>query len=235
MNKILSKLQKLICFTFVIGAALMIVGALLYFDGEWDVFTFDSSTNFYDNLRKNIRLAEVSLPDFKFQMKYDGCFSYVFETPDLAKNFYNGLWDSIQLTNNLLFYTGLLALAGIAVCGVLGHFGHRKYYKSNLISGLVVASYSVVMSLATIVSNLYVMGNLTKTYPDIDNFNYVKELYSTSQNEPFDYINITTKSGFIAIVIPVIFIVICVLFAIFTVNKYIQSRKQNRMEACLDE
>lgn len=238
MSKNLSKIQKIICFMFLLGAALMIVGALVYVNDDWNIFTADYTSNFYRTLQNSITTArDIALKEqgksYIFIYKYENCFSYVFKTAGEASNYYINLWNSIQDANNMLFFTGLIGIVGIAICGVLGQFSHRKYYISNLIGGLLISVIGIGMSISSIVLDLKVMNKLSLIGPDVSIYN--NAMYATTPDHIFNEVFVNVEAGLIAITFSIIFIVICVLFSAFTVYKYNLSRKQIRMEACLDE
>ena len=241
MKKILSNYQKLICIVFIMGAALMILGSFLYVHSEWNVFTVDGSENFYRKLFIEIGLARNAADDYPelgyvFTPLFDtDSFSYVFSTKESAIDFYTGLWSNIQRCNNLLFYTGLVSFAGIAICAVLGQFGNRKYYLSNLIGGVATGAVGIILSIWTMLTDIMVMSDISKVGPDIENLNIAAKAYAEANKQPYAIYSVSPSQGTFAIIISVIFIVICALFIFGTIYKYNQSRKQIRMEACLDE
>lgn len=219
-NKILLKIQKVLCIIFLIASAGVLISSFCYFSEGWTKFFLDSpndqggfDTFFYTELRDAYKLA--------FGVKLDN-YSVVFENGEVAKNFYLNFWTKLQSANNVLFYLGLIGLVLTAVMFICGNFGRRKYYTVNLVSGCAAGSVGIILSIVSIIKSSLLIADFNKIQPDIENY------YLWTEAGGGKYTIINSSTCIIGIIVPIIYIVLCGLLIAFVVYKFVRTLKNNK-------
>lgn len=217
-DKILLKIQKILCIIILIASAGVLLASFCYFSDGWIKFALDGSKdnytlNFYRQLRNVYVLAYGNtLPNY----------SVVFESAEAAKDFYVNFWFNIQSANNALFYLGIVGLVLTAVMFICGNYGRRKYYIVNLVSGCVAGATGIIISIVSIVKSCLLIGSFNKIQADIDNF-YIWTEAAGGKCDP-----INASSCIIGIIVPIIYMILCGLLIAFVVYKFIRTLKINK-------
>lgn len=217
-NNLLYKWQKIICFTILIASGLVIISSLCFFSTGWSVFQINGN-NYAENFYSS-NLAYYG----KLVLGDKACYSSLFNDAQSAKNFYVSFFKDIQSVNNCLFYLGLICIVLVAVIAITGSFSRKKYYTSNLLSGLLFSSYGIIMSIVVIVKSCLLYSDFSKISTDLDVY------YKGCVIDGYPYEVVSGNNCIIGIVVPAIFIVVCGLFAAFSILRYLQSNKKNDVE-----
>lgn len=229
-NNLLQKIQKILCYVFLIASAGVLISSFVFLPSSWVQFSIEGTdytkaVSFYRNMRLYAIMAGVNA-------NAEGNYSVVFETADLAKKFYYDFWGDIQLVNNCLFYLGIVGLVFTALMGIMGNFSRKKYYKSNLVAGIASSSVGIIVSILTIVMAILLLNKFNYIQPDLDKYYLICEEYYKTSGLSISYEIVSFSNCFIAIIVPFLFICICVVMIVFTVLKYKQSSVK---EAGIDE
>ena len=78
---------------------------------------------------------------------------------------YRSMYDfnqKLQKTNNSLFYLGLFSLAMVAIMCICANASRKKYYISNLVSGVVCPAATIGFTIVTLIHNFNAMAFLNK-------------------------------------------------------------------------
>lgn len=223
-NNLLQKIQKILCYAFLIASAGVLICSFIYIPRGWTQFQIEgndylTAQSFYKDLRTFGRMATgKSLQNW----------SVVFGTQDEAKLFYFNFWGEIQSVNNWLFALGLSGIVLTAIIGIFGNFGRNKYYISNLVAGVSCGSIGVITSIIVIIKSFILKSDFAMIMPDIQKYYE----YSSNPNVSNKYYEITSSNCWISIIVPIIYIIFCVGLITFTVIKYKQSSKK---EAAINE
>ena len=193
LNKI--SIQKTVFYIFLVASAAFIIGSLCFVSSSW-TFLKAQKTVEYESFWKTLTdLIRVSYrqPNTKvimnetfgsvdnvisgllFPTTVTNMASITFASNAEGVEYYRNLWFMIQNVNNLIFYTGCLMLVLTAICGITGCFSRRKYYISNLVSGVVTGGIGIVLSIITIIMSSSLMSKLNYVKKDIDLY-YEKEI-----------------------------------------------------------
>ena len=241
MSKNNSKIQKLICYAFLVATAGMILVAFIYANRDWvNLLVSDDTSNFYVVLGKQIEYAgQYAYKDqgksYFFVAKYENCYSYVFSTAETAEAYYIQLWKNIQIANNALFFTGVATIVCLVVSAVGGHFTNRKYRLSNLIFGLTTAVVGLGFSVYSILTSSALVGQIDKIKMDITIYNEAVYASNAPSVVSSKIVNLSENGAYLGVVAGIVYIVFCAGFAAWTVYKYLLSQKQMRMEALLND
>lgn len=205
-------LQKVAIITVLVATVALLVTSLVYVYEHWvDLEYVGSTATMIDNFYK----GEAHL----------GWSSTVFSSSYEAYNFYFTMWDDINNANDMILFTSLVAFLLTIILLVAGNFGRRKYYISNLVTGLLLPCVTIVMAIITI----------TKCVQVQDDFAYVAtDIQYYLERKSLDY-QIPSSWGIWAIVYSVIYIVIMLGFACVTVYKFVTTYpKFNKKEIELE-
>lgn len=197
----LNKIQKIVCFSFVIASCLVMIGSLCFFSSGWDVFQVSGNNNVEN-----------------FLTTFLGNQSTVISDVSAARAYYISFYDKIQSTNNVLFYTAFASLIMIAIAGVTGVFTRKKYYISNLVTGIAASIVPVVMSIVTIVKSISLKSDFAYISPDFARY---QELWGTTGM----YHEISSTNCLIGIILPIIMIIVALIFGAFVILKYLATNK----------
>ena len=159
---------------------------------------------------------------------------------------------TLQTTNNSLFYLGLFALAMVAVMCICANASRRKYYISNLVSGVVCPTATIAFTAVTLFHNIQSMLFLSKHW-ELLNWSALG-----NQNVPQEEFKINGKTytmspvvkwfiegdtshfclSYNSLIIYTVFLVgfmICNgLLIAYTVFRYLDTRKQLKLEGLGD-
>lgn len=217
-NNLLYKWQKIICFTILIASGIVIISSLCFFSSGWSVFQINGNgyaENFYSTYLSFYGKEVIG---------EQTCYSVVFTDAQNAKDFYVSLFQNIQSVNNCLFYLGLISIVLVAVIAITGSFSRKKYYTSNLVSGLLFSTYGIIMSIVAFIKSILLKSDLSKITADLENY------YKGCEIKGKAYEVVNSSNCLIGIIVSAIFIVICGLFAAFSILRYLQSNKKNDVE-----
>lgn len=223
--KNLNKIQKGAFILFLVACCVTIIGSFCFFGLSWTVLEVDKTgTNtFYET-----QLLENSV---------------LFATDEQGWRFYYQMWDHIQIANQVLFTTGIIGVFGVAIFAILGGHNRRHYYKSNLISGIVIGALTIILSIVsialttTVISDFAYCANDYVMPSDEAIANWVETGLTDSTWSPYAVAKaqamigertaekllryeITYGSAFIGIIIPIILIIISGLFIASVIVKY---------------
>lgn len=252
--KILKKIsiQKIVFYTFLIASAAIIICSLCFVSSSWTLLKAQKDVeyeSFWKTLTDAIRVG-YRQPATKATMvetfgKASSLFQDALLFPTTITNqaqvaintnaegveYYRNVWFLIQDVNNLIFYTGLVMLVFTAICGITGCFSRKKYYVSNLVSGVATGSVGIILSIITVIMSFNLMSKLNYIKPDMDLYYKVCETTGKSINVA----EFSSTNCLIGIIMPIIFIVICAGLIAFTIIKYKNSNKSTNKEVVAND
>ena len=150
---------------------------------------------------------------------------------------------SLQTANNLVLYTGVVGLVMLCVMFFCANASRKKYYRSNLISGIVCPAISIVVAVVALVMNFLPMITLS----DSSKYNIINwgalgnrvsyenaiALYNAGDTSQF-VINSTPLIIYGVCII--LFIVVWALMIVYHVWRYKLTQKElNVTEKVVDE
>ncbi len=157
MKKNYIKVQKVVFIVFLVAAALYSILSFGMVQYGWRNLQPSGSINFYT--------SQTLLNEH----------SEVFKSAKEATDFYNGLWNQIQNTNNIVFWTGIISLILITVAAIFGNFSRRRFYVSNVVTAVIAALGAVIMSIWSLISVGGLMANFAKARPDFEYYHGLNE------------------------------------------------------------
>lgn len=211
MNK---KFQIAILWTFLVIAAITCLFSLAY------------ATNFrlYDNKAVNYRYAAAYLNEYQNTTEWGYTNSVGELIGDGATKACNDIVDSfisfcddLNKTNNYLFVSQALIVALFAVICIFGNKYRKKYYLSNLISGVVAGSAAIILNVVGIVLN-------NKVISDYDGGHLYMAAAKAYTNQSDALNDNYQKAMMIFLIVGIVFYAI---FIAFTVLKYIFSKDKD--------
>lgn len=147
---------------------------------------------------------------------------------------YGTMFDSnvlLQQANNMILYLGAVSLVMVAIMFICTNATRKKYYISNLVSGVACPAVCIVMALVTIVFNIICIGDINTNY-DILNWGSLAngDYYNRAAEQ---FLAGDTSSFGVNIVPIVIYIVIIAIFIVasgamiaYAVFRYLDTRKE---------
>lgn len=208
------KFQSIVLWTFLLIAALTCIVSLAY------------ATNFrlYDNTNVNYRYAAAYLNEYQGVTDWgyinaagvlvgDGATKACNDIVDAFISF----CDDLNSTNTFIFVSQAIIIGLFAVICIFGNKYRKKYYLSNLISGVVAGSAAIIFNVVGIVLN----SKVIKDYNEGHLYMAATKAY-TNQT---DALNLNYQK--VMLVFLLIGVVYYALFIAFTVLKFIFSRSND--------
>lgn len=249
INKI--SIQKIVFYIFLVASASFIIGSLCFVSPSWTLLKAQKTVeyeSFWKTLTDLIRVSyrqpntkEIMNETFGsvnnviggliFPTTVTNAATVTFASNAEGVEYYRNLWFSIQNVNNLIFYTGCVMLILTAICGITGCFSRKKYYISNLVSGVVTGGVGIILSIVTIIMSSGLMSKLNYVKKDVDLYYEISNATNVSVSFP----EFTSSNCLIGIIIPVIFIILCGGLIAYTILKYKDSNKSTNKEVVVND
>lgn len=158
----------------------------------------------------------------------------------------------LQVTNNSIFYLGMFSLAMLAVMLICANASRRKYYISNLVSGVVCPSATIVFAGLTLFQNISAMLFLNKYWDMLNwgnlgnqNLKYIEyelngKTYSVNPAVKWfiegdkSHFELNYNSLIIYSIILGLFIICNGLLIAYNVFRYLDTKKQLKLEGLGD-
>lgn len=169
---------------------------------------------------------------------------------------YRSMYDfnqKLQTANNSLFYLGLFALIMVAVMCICANASRRKYYISNLVSGVVCPAATIAFSAVTLFHNINAISFLSKYWELINwgalgNQNIPQETFTLSNGKEYtttpvvkwfiegdkSHFCLSYDSLIIYTVFLGVFIVCNGLLIAYNVFRYLDTKKELQLEGLGD-
>ena len=175
MSQFLKKNAKLIYLIMFAFSLFIFVSSTVYIT-EYN----DTALNYKENVLEDPNATTATNNDFLFAFINDLKFfeeeteaaEFNFEYGNFKKNegfkkVYRAMFDfnqDLQLANNSIFYLGLFSMAMVAVMCICANASRKKYYISNLVSGVACPVATIVFSGITLAFNFIAMGSLSANW-----------------------------------------------------------------------
>ena len=158
----------------------------------------------------------------------------------------------LQVTNNSIFYLGMFSLAMLAVMLICANASRRKYYISNLVSGVVCPSATIVFAGLTLFQNISAMLFLNKYWDMLNwgnlgnqNLKYIEyelngKTYTVNPAVKWfiegdkSHFELNYNSLIIYSIILGLFIICNGLLIAYNVFRYLDTKKQLKLEGLGD-
>ncbi len=75
---------------------------------------------------------------------------------------------SLQTANNMILYLGVVSLVMLAIMFVCANVTRKKYYISNLVSGVVCPAITIIFAIVALIFNFLPLSSLSKNYDDLN-------------------------------------------------------------------
>ena len=150
-----------------------------------------------------------------------------------AASFYYQIWDDIQAANNMIFYVAIWAFVFIAIAFICGNFSRRRFYISNLVSGLLYSVVTIILSIVSMAKIAVVGADFAKAEPDFEVY-YQRALEEAViyHQDASTISKIETHNLGNYYFLLVVMILISIAFAVVTILKFKKTYpgKQNKVE-----
>ena len=199
MSQFLKKKAKLIYLIMFAFSLFIFVSSTVYIT-EYN----DTALNYKENVLEDPSATTATNNDFLYAFITDLKFfedegidaaEFNFEYGNFKKNdsgfkkVFRAMFDfnqDLQKANNSIFYLGLFSMAMIAVMCICANASRKKYYISNLVSGIVCPGLTIGFSLTTLLFNVLAMVSLSQSWELINwgalaNKNLPKVTYSVGE------------------------------------------------------
>ena len=141
--------------------------------------------------------------------------------------------NELQVANRMYMMVGVVALVMLVIMAICSNLTRKKYYISNLVSGVACPAISIIMSIVALVFVFLPMGTLAKDY-DLINWGALgnKVAYESAVAQylasPRDTSSFKINSTPLIIfgVILIVFILVCGLLIAYNVYRYLATRKE---------
>lgn len=262
MSQILKKRAKLIYIIMFALSLLVFVSSTVYITAY-----NDTALNYKKNVltdpkavtatgNDNLYLFIEYLSDFEAEGVEEAEFNY--EYKDFTDNYgkvFRSMFDfnqNLQLTNNSIFYLGLFSMAMVAVMCICANASRKKYYISNLVSGVACPAATIVFSGVTLAFNIIAMVSLNANWELINwgalgNQNHTNIIY-TDPNGIYtspeaitpvvkwfiegdtSHFCLSNNTLIIYSIILVVFMICNGLLIAYNVFRYLDTKKELRLE-----
>ena len=137
----------------------------------------------------------------------------------------------VQAANNMILTLGVVSLVMLAVMMACANLSRKKYYISNLVSGVVCPAITIITAIVTLVFNFLPLGKLGENYDALNwgalantiTYEKAEELYRAGDTSSFA---INSTPLIIYGVIIIIFIVISALLIAYNVYRYLLTKHE---------
>lgn len=267
MSQFLKKRAKLIYILmfaislFVFVSSTVYITAYNYTAVDYDEAVLNDNTTYYVGKNTNLygfvkdltkmresgikeATLEFSYGDFvagKVLIESDGFTETIIY--DDYKILYYTMFDfnqTLQRTNNLLFYLGMFSLIMVAIMLICANASRRKYYISNLVSGVICPLATIIFTVFVILSNLNSMSFLGEHYEALNWGATASRVVDTNQviewfiNKDTSHFQINNDTLITYIIILGAFIICNGLLITYNVFRYLDTRKQLKLEGLGD-
>lgn len=233
MAQFLKKHAKLFYLIFGVFGFFFIVAACFYIT-PYNNTALSYNQEFLDGVVTSVRTGNENLVLFCQKTsisKFDEMFNVLY-------NFNQEL----QTANNMYIMVGVVSLIMLVIMAICSNLSRKKYYLSNLVSGVACPSVSIILAIVALVFNFLPMGTLSKNY-DMINWgalgNQVSWEKAATQYAatPRDTSSFAINSVPLIIfgVILIIFIVVCGLLIAYNVYRYLATKRELAQERVVEE
>ena len=259
MSQFLKKKAKLIYLIMFALSLFIFVSSTVYIT-EYN----DTALNYKENVLEDPTATTATNNDFLFAFINDLKFfesetdaaQFNFEYGNFKKNegfkkVYRAMFDfnqDLQLVNNSIFYLGLFSMSMVAIMCICANASRKKYYISNLVSGVACPGANIVFAGVTLAFNIIAMGSLAANWELINwgalaNKNLPKVTYTvgeaTKEVSPVvqwfiegdtSHFELTYNTLIIYSVFLVVFIAANALLIAYNVFRYNDTKKELSLE-----
>lgn len=232
MAQFLKKHAKLFYLIFGVFGFFFIVASCFYITPYNDT-ALNYNQEFLDGVVTSVRTGNENLvlfcqkTDYKFNDMYNVLYNFNQE---------------LQLANNLYLMVGVVSLVMLVIMAICSNLSRKKYYISNLVSGVVCPGVSIILVIVALVFNFLPMGTLSKNY-DMINWgalgNQVSWEKAANQYAatPRDTSSFTINSVPLIIfgIFLILFIIVCGLLIAYNVYRYLATKRELAQERVVEE
>ncbi|MCM1130494.1 MAG: hypothetical protein NC310_02555 [Roseburia sp.] len=223
MAQFLKKHAKLFYLIFGVFGFFFIVAAC-FFVTPYNDTAVNYNQEVLDGLVTSIKTQNENLVLFcnRTNISFDSLYQTLY-------NFNNEL----QLANNMFMMVGVVALVMLVIMAICSNLSRKKYYISNLVSGVACPAVSIIMSIVALVFVFLPIGTLSKNYDMINwgalgnqvAFESAVTQYMASPRDTSAF-KINSTPLIIFGVILIVFIVVCGLLIAYNVYRYLATQKE---------
>lgn len=178
MSQFLKKNAKLIYLIMFAFSLFIFVSSTVYIT-EYN----DTALNYKENVLENPNATTATGNEFLFnfindlkEFKNNGVAAadFDFKYKNFTKDFdivFRAMFDfnqDLQLVNNSIFYLGLFSMAMVAIMCICANASRKKYYISNLVSGIACPAATIAFSGFALVLNILAMVTLSQNWEIIN-------------------------------------------------------------------
>ncbi|MBD5390462.1 hypothetical protein HDR67_00400 [bacterium] len=235
MAQFLKKHAKLFYLIFGVFAFFFIVAACFYIT-PYNETAVVYNQEFLDGLVTSVKTGNNSLN--LFVQATEIC------TYDTMFNTLYNFNQELQTANNMYMMVGVISLVMLVVMAICSNLTRKKYYLSNLVSGIACPGVSIIMAIVALVFNFIPVGTLSKS----ESYNLINwgalgnqvswEKAATSYAEnPADTSSFAINSVPLIIfgVLLIVFIVVCGLLIAYNVFRYLATKRELAQEKVVEE
>lgn len=218
MTQFLKKNAKLIYLIFGVFSFLFIILSCIYMT-PYNKIAIDYNADFETT-------GEVK--------KLLGIFNFTAGTKTDYGYLYTLMYDTnktLQFGNNMVLYLGVVSLAMLGIMLICANASRKKYYISNLISGIVCPAVSIIVGIVAIVASASALGSLNSdlemiNWGALSNADMYKDAVQWYKAGDTSHFIISTTPIIIYIVIMVLFVLTSAALIAYNVFRYLDTKKQ---------
>lgn len=233
MAQFLKKHAKLFYLIFGIFGFFFVVAACFYITPYSDI-AVNYNKDVLDGTVTSIMTKNENLALFCIEseyMSFNSMYQILF-----------GFNQELQTANNMYMMVGVVSLIMLAIMAICSNVGRKKYYISNLVSGVACPAVSIIMAIVALVFNFLPLGTLSKNYDAINwgalgnQVTYMTAVEQLKSN-PVDKSSFAINSTPLIIfgVILILFIVASGLLIAYNVYRYLSTRHELAQERMVED
>lgn len=243
MSQFLKKNAKLFYILFLVFCGLFLILACVYItpyntiavkfnqkflNGQVDaVYT---GNNYLENFCKNAEINKVFVSSEGVVLgSSEKLFTYMF-------NLMYDFDQCMQRTNDLILRVGVISAVMVAIMMICSNHSRRKYYISNLVSGIVCPSVCIVTAAIALISNINCIGVLNANYEALNWGSLANQqaIYKSAQtwyiNGDLSHFQLNSTWFIVVSVFIVLFILSAGALLAYNVWRYKETKKQLALE-----
>lgn len=148
----------------------------------------------------------------------------------------------LQTANNMYMMVGVVSLIMLVIMAICSNLTRKKYYISNLVTGVACPAVSIIMAIIGLVFNFLPLGSLSKNYDTINwgalgnqvSYEKAVEQYLSTPRDTSSF-KINSTPLIIFGIILIVFIAVSGLLIAYNVYRYLSTKRELAQERMVEE
>lgn len=237
MSQFLKKNAKLFYILFAVFSGLLIILACAYMT-PYTTITVKFNQKFLDGLIPAVTADNPNLNTFckraytYFVTDAGQTFSSGTELFQYLYNLMYSVDQQIQRANDLVLYLGIVSLVMVAIMMICANHSRKKFYISNLVSGVVCPAVSIVFGIITLIANFGCIAPLNANFNSLNWGSLANQQLTYTDAQEWIKVGDTSHFDLSSVwfvvygIIIILFIVSCGALLAYNVYRYLDTKKQ---------